>query len=175
LERPTLKDTLETSTNVAVLLVAVALLSMFSTNYFFKPARPHLRQGLEKGQIFGQVRNVDYRASEQTLLIALNTNCSYCRDNLPFFRKLLAAQHKSDRSLRIVALFPNKADEVAEYVKAHELIIETVPELDFGTLRVSGTPTMILINQSGEVDDFWVGKLQDPEADELVRSLTSHQ
>ena len=87
----------------------------------------------------------------------------------------MEAQHQGSKSLRIVALFPNKAEEVAKYVEENHLNLDTVADVDFGRLRVSGTPTMILIDNSGEVNDFWVGKLGNSEADELVRSFTLQQ
>lgn len=175
MERPTLKSTLEVSTSIAVLLVAVAALSTLAITFFVKPASPNFRPGLEKGKALGQVSNLDYRSSEETLLIALNTNCSYCRESLPLYRKLSATQPQGNKSLRIIALFPNRAEEVARYVKENQLVVDTIANVDFASLPVSGTPTMILVNNRGEVKDFWVGKLAATEADEFVRSLSAEK
>ena len=173
MDRHSLKSTLEISTNIAVLLLTIAVLSVLAIIVFVKPSTPSLNPGLERGKGFAQVSNVDYRSSEQTLLIALNTNCSYCRESLPLYRKLLDTERQGSKSLHIVALFPNSPGEVAKYLKENQLVIDTVAGVDFGSLRISGTPTMILVNNSGEVKDFWTGKLEDSEAVEFVRSLVA--
>ena len=64
LERHTLKSTLEVSTNIAVLLVAVAALSTLAITVFLKPSAPNFLLGLEKGKAFGQVSNIDYGGSD---------------------------------------------------------------------------------------------------------------
>jgi hypothetical protein len=168
-----LKSTLEIATNIAVLLVAIAALSTLAIILFLRPATPNLRPGLEKGKVFAQLPQVDYGSREETLLIVLNTNCSYCFESIPFYRKLSDAQPQGSKSLRIVALFPNGGEEVAKYLKENQLTVETVADVDLGVLGISGTPTMILVNSKGEVKNFWLGKLSDTESDEFFRSLTS--
>lgn len=168
-----LKSTLEIATNIAVLLVAIAALSTLAIIVFLKPPTPNLRLGLEKGKIFAQIPKVDYGSREQTLLIVLNTNCSYCLESVPFYRRVFDAQPQGSKSLHIVALFPNSAKEAARYVKENQLTVETVADVDLGVLGISGTPTMILVNSRGEVKNFWLGKLSDTETDDFFRSLTA--
>ena len=151
--------------------MSVAVLSVLAINVFVKPSTPSLRLGFEKGKPFGPVSRVDYRSSNQTLLIVLNTDCSYCRESLPLFRNLSNAQPQDSKALHIVALFPNKESQVAQYVKENHFPVETVSEVDLSKLGVSGTPTMILVNDRGEVRDFWLGKLENSEAEEVFRAL----
>ena len=175
LDRKRLRNLLETYTSIAVLLFAIASLSSIAINYSGKQPPTILRTGLERGMVFAPIPKIDYGNSKQTLLIALNTNCSYCRESLPFYRKLVLANGLSNDSLHIVAVFPNQADEVARYAKENELILDTITDLEFSRFKISGTPTMVLVNQSGEVNDFWIGKLPDTEADQLIRFLTSSE
>lgn len=169
--RSSLKSTLEITTNVAVLLVAVLVLTILAVNLFRKPSKAKLSLGLEKGTFFGQVSNVDYRKSDRTLIIALNANCSYCNDSVPLYQKLLAANTKSHAPIQIIGLFPNSADEASRYLKQNQLTMTAISNIDLGSLRISGTPAMVLLNNNGEVKDFWVGKLDDRNAEQLVESL----
>jgi hypothetical protein len=41
------------------------------------------------------------------------------------------------------------------------------------SIRVGGTPTLILTNDKGEVTDFWVGKLAPDKEVELINKLNS--
>ncbi|HEV2828129.1 MAG TPA: hypothetical protein VGW76_11055 [Pyrinomonadaceae bacterium] len=173
MDRKRSRALLETYTSIAVLLVAIASLSSLAINYFGTQQPTILRPGLERGMVLAPIPTIDYGHSKQTLLIALNTNCSYCSESLPFYRKLVLANGLSNDSLHIVAVFPNKAEEVARYAKENDLLLDTITDLELSRFKISGTPTMILVNDSGEVNDFWIGKLPDTEADQLIRSLTS--
>jgi hypothetical protein len=89
-EQERLKNAAEIASNIAVVLVAIAVLS-FAIAFFWMPAKPKVIAGLEKGKQFSVLRNVDYRSTEQTLLIALNTDCSYCQESVPLYRKVMDA------------------------------------------------------------------------------------
>ena len=77
-----LRNGLEVASNIAVVLVSVVVLSVWAASMLRKPAVPTFSTGLEKGKALGSVAQVDYNSSEQTLLIALRTTCTYC-DSLP--------------------------------------------------------------------------------------------
>jgi len=174
-DRKSLKATLEVSTNVAVLLVAISALSLLAIFFFVGPRKPELTPGLEKGRVFGNLTNIDYRGNEQTLIIALSTTCPYCGQSLPLYRRILDTQHSAKKPLKVIALFPNSADDVAKYLKENQLTIDTITGVDFSSLHISGTPTMILVNDRGVVNDFWTGRLDDGEAEQVVRSLISEK
>lgn len=173
MERERLKSALETYTNIAVLLVAVAALCTFTASYLVRSPSPSLHLGLQRGAIISQIPKVDYHTSKRTLLIALSTKCPYCLESLPFYRTLVETNSHSSNDLRIVALFPEKADEVTEFTKVNGLKIEAVPEVQFAPLSISGTPSIILVNNAGGIDDFWIGKLGSSEAKQLMRSISS--
>lgn len=167
-----LKTTLEVTTNIAVILVAVAMLSLLAIFVFVKPRTPTLSIGLQKGQAFGQISKVDYGRSDRTLLIALSTACSYCQENLPFYQKLTSAPVPFHNNLQVVALFPNAAEDVEKYVRENKLPIEAVAAVDFNSLRISGTPTIILVDKNGVVQDFWIGKLSEQEANKFLHLVS---
>ena len=75
------------------------------------------------------------------------------------------------KSLRIVALFPNKVKEVADYLTANALNVDSVADVNLDAIHVPGTPTMILVNGRGEVQNFWLGKLAEPESAAFLREL----
>lgn len=68
----------------------------------------------------------------------------------------------------MVAVFPNSKVEVEQYEQQHQLQIEAVPASTFAALNVEGTPTLILVDASGRVLDFWIGKLSKDEEQQLI-------
>ena len=167
-----LKSHLEVATNVAVLLVALAILSTLAWTYFGRSPAPQLQAGFQKGQTFAQVPGVTYDSSSQTLLIAMSTRCHYCTESLPFYKQLATAQRTSGRATHIVAVFPDQEAEVRQYVQQNNLDLETVAGVDFGALKLFGTPTAILLDNNGKVRDFWIGKLLQDQEQQVMKAVS---
>ena len=75
--------------------------------------------------------------------------------------------------MNVVAIFPERSEEVEAYLKANQLDIDYVAQADFRSLNISGTPTMILVDRKGAVKDLWLGKLESAEVDQLIQNLTT--
>lgn len=172
LNQAKLKSYLEVVTNIAVLLVALAVLGTFAWNYFRRSPTPQLRAGFQMGQSFAQVPGVSYESSPQTLLIAMSTRCHYCTKSLPFYKQLIEAQRTNSQATHVVAVFPNPEAEVRQYVQQNNLNLETIAGLDFGALNISGTSTAILIDNDGKVRDFWIGKLLQDQEQQVIKAVS---
>lgn len=173
MDKVKVKTGLETAINIAILLAAVAALAIFVANMFIKKPSPNLRLGLEKGKQLAPVPNIDYGSSTETLLIAMSTNCLYCRESLSFYRQLIETNSRSNSGVHIVALFPNNEKEAVDYVQQNQMNVDIVASVNFSPLKIAGTPTMILVNKNGDVKDFWVGKLSSNEEQKLVDALAA--
>src|SRR5437762_699042 len=105
------KRYLETITNVAVILVALVFLTSFAWSLFAPKAKGRAQilpeRGLRKGNVVQQIDNVDYNAAPQTLLLLMNTECHYCAESLPFYKKLATSIRIVTKETNMVALFPN--------------------------------------------------------------------
>jgi peroxiredoxin len=170
-----LKSYLEVATNVAVLLVALVVSSVFAWNYFTRHSMPQLQTGFQKGQVFAQVPGINYHTSSQTLLIAMSTKCHYCTESVPFYQQLAEAQRASGKTTHVVAIFPNTEDEVKQYVQQNKLDLDTVADVNFGSLNIAGTPTTVLIDSSGKVRDFWVGKLPQEGEQQIIKAVSGQK
>jgi hypothetical protein len=171
LNQAKLKSYLEVATNIAVLLVALAVLGTFAWNYFGRTPAPQLQAGFQKGQTFAQVPGVSYESAPQTLLIAMSTRCHYCTESLPFYKQLVEGQRANGQATHVVAVFPNPEAEVKQYVQQNNLDLETIAGVDFGALNISGTPTAFMVDSSGKVRDFWLGKLPQDKEQQIIKAV----
>ncbi|HEU4833052.1 MAG TPA: hypothetical protein VFS90_01505 [Pyrinomonadaceae bacterium] len=162
---------LEISTNIAVLVVAVVLLAAFISARFGQPRPPAFQRGIGKGDAMPSLPSVDYRAAPRTLLLALSAECGYCQDSLPFYRRLIDKQRKDGKNLAVVALFPDSETVVNEYKQRNSLEIRSVASVDPTTFRVTGTPTVILVDAQGNVSDVWVGRLSAVDEQQVMTAL----
>ena len=168
MNRLTIIQTVETTTGVALMLVVIIALSVFTVNYVLRTPSYRLEKGLERGAVLAPVQQVDYRSSKQTLLLALDTNCVFCLESLPFYRQLMKLNH---HDLQMIAIFPNAEHDVVRYLGENNLRLRGIANVRFASLTVHGTPTLILVNADGEITDFWVGELSAREEDNVIRSL----
>ena len=165
MQRETLKNYLEITTNAALLVAALLIISVFAAAYFVKTSpKPRPDVGFKVGQTFLPVTGVNYSDAPKILLIAMSTKCGYCAASMPFYKKLMDSQHPSTH---IVGILPGTEQEIREFVQKQQLNIET-KVADLRGLGLNATPTMILVDSHGQIQNFWIGKLsQESEAEVL--------
>jgi len=76
------------------------------------------------------------------------------------------------RNVRSLAILPNSAQEVREYVQSLELPIESVQTGALEAYKISGTPTVLFVDGHGIVRSVWFGAAPDREKemrDKLVK------
>lgn len=164
---------LEVATNIAVLLVAVALLAALAATWFKSPPAPVYKTGLQRGATLPTVSNIQFSVAPRTLLMVLSTKCGYCEQSLPFYQRLIEENSKADNQLQFVGLFSNSEAEVVEYKKRNSLDLKTVANVDPSEVQASGTPTLILVNAEGKVSDLWIGKLSTSDEQQVLATLKS--
>jgi hypothetical protein len=172
MERARWTKYIEVSSNLAVLVLAMTLLgAVVSTRWLAQPEKTKFDDGLQKGQVLAQLPTIDYSATPQTVVLAISTTCNYCMESLPFYKRLLEAQQTAGQRTRMVAVFPNPKPEVEQYKEQNQLHVESVPALNYSTLNLTGTPTLILVDSTGRVLDFWVGKLSKEEEQQVIAEI----
>jgi hypothetical protein len=134
---------------------------------------PRLKAGFEKGQHLAPIPGISYGKAPRTLLIALNTNCGFCTESVPFYNRLAEAQRVGNSLIRIVAVFPNSEKEVQQYPHLHGLALSSKAAVDLRSLNVVGTPTMLLLDQNGNIVDFWLGKPTEAVQNQIMTHVKS--
>lgn len=109
---------------------------------------------------------VEWAKNGKTLVLALQTGCHFCSESAPFYQRLIQAA--TTKGVKVVAIFPQPLAEAHAYSLA--LPTSDVRQASLNSLSVGGTPTLILVNEKGEVAAAWVGKLpSDKEAEVPAR------
>src|ERR1041384_2476624 len=135
------------------LLIGVALVR---NNYMTNTSRSS-QSPLSVGEKV-RMLDLDWAASDQTLLLALNKGCGFCRASAPFYQKLANAM-AGRKSVRLVAVLPQAIDESQQYLNELGVPIHEIKQAQLSALGVRGTPTLILVNKAGVITDTWIGEL----------------
>src|SRR5829696_9104745 len=169
--RKKLKDILDVSTSIVVVVFAVIAIGVLVKNYF-APSSAKIGVTLTKGSVLREIAGVDYKQAPRTLILALNVDCRYCTRSVPFYNSVAEAKQETAGQFNLVAAFINNDPElVKSYVEQKGLSVQAIPGVDFDNLGVHMTPTLILIDSAGQILDSWRGELQPDGERELFAAL----
>jgi hypothetical protein len=77
----------------------------------------------------------------------------------------------------MVALGPKereKREDIEAYLAVHNLSVDAIDMVDFPTVNVSGTPTLVVEDGSKLVRGIWVGKLSEIKENEVLDRVKSY-
>ena len=160
------RHALESITNVALLIVSVAIVILVvgTSSRSSRSVSPVLHAGDQFPiAISGSGSN------RETLVLALSARCSFCEASIPFYQRLAAS--KLDPNVRIVALFPERDEEVRGFVKRIGFDMTVMVALSFRDLRIEGTPTLILLDSQRKIEKVWTGKLSPHQEQEVLNRV----
>jgi hypothetical protein len=166
-----LRERVEISANVAVIGVAV-LLSAALIKVFFLPPRsqtyPRAADAIAAGtSLKGRIPGMDWKRNGRTLVLAISTQCHFCKVSTPFYHKVRAEL----KTLRTIAVVPQPANEAEQYLKDEGVRVDQVKQASLGDIGVRGTPTLLLVNSAGVVTNVWVGRLQPEREQQVLAAL----
>ncbi|MBS1793693.1 MAG: redoxin family protein [Acidobacteria bacterium] len=160
---------IELITNIVIILVAI-LFAYFLIQKFLLPAsvQPAPIREIAKGTKI-DLPEVDWQANRKTLLLVLQKGCRFCTESMPFYKTLIPKA--SEKGVKVIAVLPNSPEESGRYLKENELPIENVRSASLNAVNAQGTPTLMLVNEKGEVSDSWVGKLLPEKEQDVIDRL----
>jgi hypothetical protein len=159
---------LEIATNVAILVVATLASVVLVRNYLFPRAKSERPRPVVVGTTLS-VPGFDWRANGNTLVLALSTNCHYCSESAPFYRRLM--DELSRRRVHLTAVLPQNADESGAYLRTLQLPVGDVRQIPLRTLQIRGTPTLLLVDERGVVRHVWEGKLTAEREQQVLAAV----
>ncbi|HVE56401.1 MAG TPA: redoxin family protein [Pyrinomonadaceae bacterium] len=109
--------------------------------------------------------------SQINVLLFLRTGCTFCDQSMPFYRRI--TQLSNTGKVKVIAFFAHNDLEATEYMKRSQLIDVEISRTNFDSLGIKGTPTFVLLDQSGKVLKSSVGKLNDKGEQEIENYLKS--
>jgi hypothetical protein len=163
---------LETLANLSTILVSL-LLSIVLVKVFLLPVgRPAASAGrpqVAKGtSLKGSLPGVDWAKNGRTLVLAISTRCHFCTDSAPFFQRI---SKEKPADTKLLAVLPQTVDESQKYLEKEGVRVDDVKQAQLDSIKVSGTPTLLLVDTAGTVAEAWVGKLEPSQEEDVLRIL----
>ena len=165
-----MKNRIEVIANVIVITVALVVGSIFLKDRLSPIASEP--DTVKAGDKLSNVAGWNWGAHDQTLVLGLRKGCHFCEDSAPFYQRLIAQQQEGSNST-LVAVFPDTADTVKDILQSEGLRVQALAGVPLEGLKISGTPTLLLVDKNGKVMNAWVGVLTPRQELEVMRATTA--
>lgn len=107
------------------------------------------------------IPNVDWAQNRKTLVFFLKKDCPYCTSSAGLYRQLIADANR--RNVKCVAMFPNSPEDARKYLQYIELPIQDIHTGPLRDYKISGTPTVLFVDENGIVKSVWIGAQTEKE------------
>jgi hypothetical protein len=163
---------IELVTNVSIIIVAVLLMAVIVRSYLPNHSRMSQSQPpemIKPGMKFSLL-DFDWSKKDSHIVLVLQKGCHFCSESAAFYQQL--ARGVANRTdVELVAALPQNAGDAQQYLNEIQLPITEVRQVDMASIKVRGTPTILLVDKTGTVTDVWIGKLQADKELEVLNRL----
>ena len=177
----------EIATNLSIILVALTGATVLVKNYLLRspatiitnrppavtdrnaPGKRELPSGPAQGTQLS-VPGITWADSEETIVLALSDKCKYCTESAPFYKQL-ATETAKRPGVRVVAVFPQDTSAGKKYLDDLGVAVNEVKQATLDSIGVRGTPTLMIVDKSGVVQQSWVGLLKGERETEVLNRV----
>lgn len=164
----------ENLANIAIITVALLLGIVLVKNFILTKSelRPNGNQTYKDPRVPAGTKislpNTDWAKNQRTLIMAVSETCHFCSESAEFYKRLVQENTKKN-SFRIIAVLPQDVDRGKAYLNKLGVLIDDIRQVQFNTISVKATPTLIMVDVNGNVIESWVGKLSSDKEAEVLR------
>jgi hypothetical protein len=170
---------LEKMSNVAVIVLAAGVLGFNIYDRFVPRVVPPSQMTLVR-KYMGKPLPLPAavpQGQRGTVALFVSKDCHFCSESMAFYRRLATVTSAPPCSVKMVALGPKereKREDIEAYLAVHNLSVDAIDMVDFPTVNVSGTPTLVVEDGSKLVRGIWVGKLSEIKENEVLDRVKSY-
>lgn len=165
-----LYERVELFANIAIITIALLLGFILARTYIFNRTASTSEPNFKEMSVGEKIslEGTDWKANNRTLLLIVSKGCRYCGESAPFYRRLEEAS--SSNHVKMIAVLPQTPAEAREYLDGLNVRVGEIIQVNLSSIRVRGTPTLMLVDGSGTVINKWLGKVPpEVESDILAK------
>ncbi len=165
-----LKSAIETTTNVALLAITCLILWVFVAHrgLLLHSSAQASDFNTLRGRIISHPPGYEWKKYDETLVLALRSGCHFCSQSMPFYQRLSHLEQGNRLRAHLLVVMPDPESTARPELSAAGVNVESIFGQPLASIRVSGTPTLLLVDSAGHLKDAWVGQLQPEQEQEVV-------
>jgi hypothetical protein len=164
--------------NISAIIVAIVAVVILAKGTFRQaPAQSAPRAAMERLATDLKGAKIDLPGADlgaagvKTVVLSLSVNCHFCEQSAPFYQKLRTLSGNGVK-FKLVAALPQEPELAETYLKLRQVqvdrLVSSHPLIDRG---LSSTPTLLIVGDSGKVEQVWVGLLTGAGQQEVLAKL----
>ncbi|CAN5670962.1 hypothetical protein BH23GEM3_BH23GEM3_15630 [soil metagenome] len=165
-----MKAKLEVAANILFVTTILAVIAIVGKDHVFSSPSGASSQ-LRVGDIMAPLEGHSWDGQGETLVLAFQNSCEYCKASIPFYRRLVDLQERATVSTRMLALFSDPGSVVSDLLEKQQWRVDSHHSVNLSELGVQETPALVLIDRNGRVLYIWRGRLSPQEETHLVEML----
>lgn len=155
--------------NILIVIVAILFIGILVQKYILSnftssslPLSPTIGNKVS-------LPDTNWSKSNKNVLLIMQKGCHFCSESAEFYKNLI--QQTQNKNVTIIAVLPQNKVEAEEYLTSLGISGIEIKQISLDSLQVSGTPTIIIANDKGEISNFWIGKLPSDKETEIINQL----
>jgi rhodanese-related sulfurtransferase len=117
------------------------------------------------------ISGVNFALHSKTILLALDKDCRFCTQEMPFYHRLVEAARAQD--VQLVVVVEHQVEDGKRYLAGERLDVPAIVRIRFKDLGLTGTPTMFLLDDHGQTIGKWFGTLPSQVQEYIIRIMGS--
>ena len=116
----------------------------------------------------------EVESRRRTLLMAVSPDCKFCTKSMPFYQKLMADRENKKYDSQLVALYlpTDNEESVRAYLRSFGITPDKVVPFPRETLaRLTGTPSLVVMDSANGVVGSWKGMLSRKGEEEVLQAF----
>jgi len=146
---------LEKISRIVLLFAALASLGLVANRIYSHRQSTTATPRPGTSIVLPQVR---WSATKYNVVLAISTDCHYCRESAAFYHNLAALPEQAN----VIIVSNDDRAAIERFLKSQAISASQIVYAAFEDIGVRGTPTVLVVNQSGVVQKVLAGK-QSPE------------
>lgn len=164
----------EVASHIAIIVVAILLGVILVKNYLLPRNEQQSNAPAPQQQVATGTRltlpDVDWARNRRTLVAVLSTTCRFCTESASLYQQIATERSKRD-DVKTIALFPQPVADAKQYLSQLGVTVDEIKQVEPSAVNARGTPTLILVDETGTVKKVWVGKLPSNKEAEVLTEL----
>jgi hypothetical protein len=169
-----MKKAIEVVANIAIIVVCVFICCIFifragglqTSGYLTGSSEPRL-----VGKTLWPFPTYQWANHPKTMILALRVGCHFCEANIPFYRTLSELQEQDKLNAHLLVVMPDDRLTATKMLESSGLQLDGLYGESLHALNVSGTPTLMLLDNNGRIQRAWVGQLDTDSENQVFRVL----
>jgi hypothetical protein len=164
---------LDKAANIAVIVAAMFTVVVYARAWLTASPPPRTAPaGYTVGEVLPPLDGVSYAASDRSLILFVSSGCHFCTESMPFYGTLVSTRNARNAHVALIALSRESPGDLQHYLAAHGVTLDRAISTAGRTdLKFLGTPTMVLVDRKGAIQQVWVGALQPDQQQQVLRML----